>query len=62
MLEEREFLLGINNYCLNYHTMNDSKENLSFCYYEVVKKSLFNENFCLTNKKTFKYDKWLTKE
>lgn len=61
MIEENEFLLGFNNYCLNYHSMNDG-ENISSELYFITLNNLFNYNFCLTNKNLFNYDKLLIRE
>lgn len=62
MSKDNEFLYGINNYCLNYHTMNDTKFIFNVYKYEAVKKSLLNENFYLINNNFFVYDKLLTRE
>lgn len=62
MLEENEFLLGVNKYCLNYHSMNNEEKFFSSKEYLLTLNNLFNYNFCLTNKNLFNYNKLLTRE
>lgn len=55
-------VLGVNNYCLTNHTMNEKKNIFSIKSYSNVTKSLFFETFCLTQDKNFKYESWLIRE
>ena len=55
-------LVGINNYCLTNHTINEKINRFSIKSYKSIQKSLFCESFYLTQDKNFKYETWLLRE
>lgn len=59
-MKEKDFIGGINNYCLTTHTMKERDNFFTLKSYELLRKSLFFENFCLTQDKNKKYQNWLT--
>ncbi|MBQ3214457.1 MAG: hypothetical protein IJB10_05605 [Clostridia bacterium] len=60
-MKEDKFV-GINNYCLTNHTMNEKINRFSIKSYKSIQKSLFCESFYLTQEKKFKYEMWLLRE
>lgn len=59
-MKEKDFIVGVNNYCLTAHTMNERGKLFNLKSYESLKKSLFFESFCLTQDKNKRYQNWLT--
>lgn len=61
-MSEEDLIVTVNNYCVSNHTMKKKTNRFVLKSYDLVKKSLFCETFCLTNENNFKYELWLTRE
>ena len=61
-MTEESLIVAVNNYCITNHTMKKKTSRFILKSYDLVKKSLFYETFCLTNENNFKYELWLTRE